>query len=206
MFLDDVTALQNQGMAESLIAEYQGAVDGAWNDAGARLSGVFAGLGSRTPTILSYQDPARDRETVTALVGMGGKYGGTSARTPAALREALTKYLCTRFAPAPSNRTEWARMEVERARESLPPDPLLDQALATLVRIIRQENTGLSTDASGQPTLCFYFPDSSPDDPNMLAIRKLLEAAGWTAVRSDMGVDRPIKFERRTPASTGTTG
>lgn len=78
----NVDLLKQEGVPEERIQEYLDAVEAAW----AEVLPDLRGLGSRPLMFLQLQNPAKDRETVTVTVGMGAKYGGTSAKTPAALR------------------------------------------------------------------------------------------------------------------------
>jgi len=91
----DVTPLEREGLPQTLVEAYRQAVDAAW----AEVAPEIRGFGSRPLMYLQFQDPARDRETVTVSVGIGAKFGGTSAKSPQALQKALMQYLRDRFVP-----------------------------------------------------------------------------------------------------------
>jgi hypothetical protein len=91
-------ALQQEQLPDALIEEYRQAVEAAWAD----VTPEVRGFGSRPAMFLQLQDPSRDRRTVTVTVGISGQYGGTSAKSPAELREALVKPFRGRFAPGGS--------------------------------------------------------------------------------------------------------
>lgn len=91
----DTRMLEQEGLPPALIEAYGQAVDAAW----AEVAPEIQGLGSRPLMYLQLQDPARDRETVTVSVGIGAKFGATSAKTPTDLQRVLAQLLRDRFVP-----------------------------------------------------------------------------------------------------------
>jgi len=91
----DVRPLLREGLSDAVANQYRTAVESAW----AEVAPEIRGLGSRPVMYLQLQDPARDRETVTVTIGIGGPYGSTSGKSPAELQTMLARHLRERFVP-----------------------------------------------------------------------------------------------------------